>query len=38
MNLTELKRLPIPELVTIAQEHEIENTSGMRKQDIIFTL
>lgn len=38
MNLSELKRLPISELVNIAQEHEIENTSGMRKQDIIFTL
>ena len=38
MNLSELKRLPISELVSIAQESDIENTSRMRKQDIIFTL
>lgn len=36
MNLSELKRRPIAELVTIAQEAGIENTSRMRKQDIIF--
>lgn len=38
MNLSKLKRLPISELVNIAQELDIENTSRMRKQDIIFTL
>lgn len=38
MNLSELKRLPIAELVTIAKEAGIENTSRMRKQDIIFAL
>lgn len=36
MNLSELKRLPIPELINIAQEAGIENTARMRKQDIIF--
>ncbi len=38
MNLSELKRLPIAELVNIAQEAKIENTSRMRKQDIIFSI
>ena len=38
MNLSELKRLPISELIAIAEESKIENTSRMRKQDIIFTL
>src|ERR1700722_18487417 len=38
MNLSELKKLPISELVTISQELEIDNTSRMRKQDIIFSV
>ncbi len=38
MYLNELKQLPIAELVNIAQEQEIENTSRMRKQDIIFAI
>ncbi len=38
MNLSELKQLPIAELVNIAQEMGVENTSRMRKQDIIFTI
>lgn len=38
MYLNELKQLPIAELVSIAQEQEIENTSRMRKQDIIFAI
>jgi len=38
MNLSELKQLPIGELVNIAQEMGVENTSRMRKQDIIFTI
>ncbi|MCC5792752.1 MAG: transcription termination factor Rho [Legionellaceae bacterium] len=38
MNLSELKRLPIAELINIAQDAGIENTSRMRKQDIIFAL
>ncbi len=38
MNLSELKRLPISELVNMAEERKIENTSGMRKQDIMFAI
>lgn len=38
MNLTELKKLPISDLVKIAQDLEIENTARMRKQDIIFSI
>ena len=38
MNLSELKRLPIAELMNIAQEAKIENTSRMRKQDIVFSI
>src|SRR3990167_9624949 len=38
MNLSELKRLPIAELIHIAQETNVENTSRMRKQDIIFSI
>lgn len=38
MNLSELKQLPIAELVNIALEMGIENTSRMRKQDIIFAI
>ncbi len=37
MNLSELKQLPIAELVKIAAEG-IENPSRMRKQDIIFAI
>lgn len=36
MKLSELKRLPITELINIAQEMGVENPSSMRKQDIIF--
>ncbi len=38
MNLSELKQLPIAELVNIAQEMGAENTSRMRKQDILFAI
>jgi transcription termination factor Rho len=38
MNLSELKQLPIAELVNIAKELGLENTARMRKQDIIFTI
>lgn len=38
MNLSELKQLPIAELVNIAQEMGVENTSRARKQDIIFSM
>lgn len=36
MKLSELKRLPITELINIAQEMGVENPSRMLKQDIIF--
>ena len=36
MKISELKRLPITELINIAQEMGVENTSRMLKQDIIF--
>ncbi len=38
MNLTELKQLPAPELLTLSQEMGIEGTARARKQDIIFSL
>ena len=38
MNFSELKPKPIAELINIAQEAGIENTSRMRKQDIVFAL
>lgn len=38
MNFSKLKQLPISELVNIAPEMGIENTSRMRKQDIIFAI
>jgi transcription termination factor Rho len=38
MNLRELKRLPIANLVNIANEMNIENTSRMRKQDLLFAI
>ena len=38
MNLTELKRLSVPELLEIAQELAIEGMARSRKQDIIFAI
>src|SRR5476651_820138 len=38
MNFSELKQLPIAELVNIAQEMGVENISRMRNQDIIFAI
>ncbi|MBA2652045.1 MAG: transcription termination factor Rho [Tatlockia sp.] len=38
MNLSELKKLPIADLVNIAQEMGAENTARMRKQDILFAI
>ncbi len=38
MNLKELKQLPIAELVNIAMEMGVENTSRMRKQDLLFAI
>ena len=38
MNLRELKRQKIAELAAMARDMEIENASGMRKQELIFAL
>ncbi len=38
MNLSELKRKPIAELLGIAQDMGLENMARMRKQDVIFTI
>jgi transcription termination factor Rho len=38
MNLTELKKKPISELVNIAEQIGLENMARNRKQDIIFAL
>ncbi len=38
MNLTELKKKPIPELLVIATEMGLDNLARSRKQDIIFTI
>ncbi|MEM6639242.1 MAG: transcription termination factor Rho, partial [Pseudomonadota bacterium] len=38
MKLTDLKRKPISELVTMATEMGLENTARLRKQDIIFEI
>ena len=38
MNLSELKKLPISELLKLAQEAGIENTGRAKKQSIIFSL
>ena len=36
MHLSDLKHLPVTELVDMAIENEIENASRMRKQDLIL--
>ncbi len=38
MNLTDLKRQPIPELIEIAESLDIEGVARTRKQDLIFSL
>lgn len=38
MNLTELKKKPIAELITIAEEMGLENMARTRKQDVIFSI
>ena len=38
MNLSELKTKSMPELMDIAAEYQIENVSGLRKQELIFAL
>lgn len=38
MHLSDLKHLPVTELVEMALTNEIENASRMRKQDLIFAI
>jgi transcription termination factor Rho len=38
MHLSDLKHLPVTELVEMATSNEIENASRMRKQDLIFAI
>lgn len=38
MNLTELKKKPAAELITLADEYGLENMARSRKQDIIFAI
>lgn len=38
MHLQELKRKSPTELLSFAEEHEIENASAMRKQDLLFAI
>ncbi len=38
MNLTELKKTPVPELIELATANGIEGMSRARKQDIIFAI
>jgi len=38
MNLTELKKMPVPELQELASSMKIENMGRSRKQDLIFAI
>ncbi|MDH5654341.1 MAG: transcription termination factor Rho [Spirochaetia bacterium] len=38
IDLTELKRKPIEELTTIAEEMGVENNAGLKKQNLIFAI
>ena len=38
MHLSDLKHLPVTELVEMAITNEIDNASRMRKQDLIFAI
>ena len=38
MNLTDLKRLPVPELLNMAQEMGLENLARSRKQEVIAAI
>ncbi|UZE96446.1 transcription termination factor Rho [Alkalimarinus alittae] len=38
MNLSELKKKPVPELLNIAAEMGLDNLARSRKQDVIFTI
>ncbi len=38
MNLTELKKMPVPQLLELAQSMKIEGMARSRKQDLIFAI
>lgn len=38
MNLSELKTKSMSDLMALAKEYKVDNASGMRKQELIFTL
>ena len=38
MNLTELKKMPVPDLVELAQSMKINDVGRSRKQDLIFAI
>jgi transcription termination factor Rho len=38
MHISELKHLPVTELVNLAAESNVENAGRMRKQDLIFAI
>lgn len=38
MNLSELKLMAMPMLMAMSEEHQIENASSMRRQELIFAL
>jgi transcription termination factor Rho len=38
LNLRELKQMDIKQLVEIAQKYNVENASGLRRQDLVFSL
>lgn len=38
MNLSQLKTMSMPALMELAEEHQIENASSMRKQELIFSM
>ena len=38
MNLNELKKLPVDELIDVAQQFSIDGVTSMRRQDIVFAI
>src|SRR5207247_8354010 len=38
LDIRVLKEMKLPELTRVAKEHGIENATGMRKQDLIFSV
>jgi len=38
LNIRELREMPIKELVELAEKYHVDNASGLRRQDLTFTL